>query len=139
MAQSGTWFGVSVGYPLGATVHAGVEDVAFGLDARADVAYAFGEDGAAGTFAFGVNALYDLGPMMINDMDGDTSVSPYVGAGVGGSTTGDFVLKAFVGGEVPVEAFGLMGLSVFLEGGASYNLNGEGVSFDGRLGVNYGF
>jgi hypothetical protein len=130
-AQSGFYAAASAGYP-GVAVHLGVEDVAVeGLDARLNVGWAY-----ANEFSVGLDALYgiDLGTMEM-----DLPIDVYVGGGVGATFTGDFTLKALVGGSYGLSELGVDGLSVFLEAGPTYTFGGNGFGVDARLGVAYGF
>ena len=132
-AQSGFYAALSAGYP-GAAVHLGVEDVGVeGLDARLNVGYAY----IGGGFSVGLDALYaiDLGTMEM-----EVPIDVYVGGGVGATFTGEFSLKALVGGSYSLtELTGVDGLGVFLEAGPTYTFGGGGINADARLGVAYGF
>jgi hypothetical protein len=130
-AQTGTWAGVSAGFP-GAALHFGVENVANNLDVRANLGYNYFPVG----FAFGVDALYNL-----NLDTGLAPLSTYVGGGVGfgfgvGIAAG---INLFVGGEYRLVEAGLPQGGVFMEVGPTVGLAPFGFGFAGRLGFNYHF
>jgi hypothetical protein len=130
-AQTGTWAGVSVGWP-GAALHFGVENIATNLDVRANLGYAY-----AGGFAFGVDALYN-----INLQTDLPEFSTYAGGGIGfafgeGLSAGVGLL---VGGEYRLVEAGIPQGGVFFEAGPTFAITPEFLfGFGGRLGFNYHF
>jgi hypothetical protein len=130
-AQTGTWAGISAGFP-GAALHFGVENVATNLDVRANLGYNYFPVG----FAFGVDALYNLRL--------DTGVAPlstYVGGGVGvgiGEGLGVGV-NLILGGEYRLVEANFPEGGVFFEVGPTIGLAPFGFGFAGRLGFNYHF
>jgi hypothetical protein len=131
LAQTGTWAGVSVGWP-GAALHFGVENVATNLDIRANLGYAY-----AGAFSFGVDALYGLN--LQNDLP---ALNTYVGGGVGfafGEGLG-IELGLLVGAEYRLAEAGIPQGGVFFEAGPAFAVSPAFLfGFSGRLGFNYHF
>lgn len=132
-AQTGTWAGVSAGWP-GASLHFGIENVATNLDVRANLGYTYI---GTGGFSFGVDALYNLNL--------DTGVAPlntYVGGGFGlgfgAGLSAGFGLLA--GAEYRLVDAGLPEGGVFFEVGPTFAVTpGFAFGFAGRLGFNYHF
>lgn len=144
-AQSGSWVGASLGYPFGATIHYGMEDL-FVPDLDLRVAGAIHFIGAFGV-TFVADALYNL------DLGGDPNLGAYAGGGIGlGFATAGGV-SALVG-----DLHGLFGIEyrfsqqwgVYGEASLGYgtalaaNTAGAYASVWGlvpgiRLGVNYHF
>jgi hypothetical protein len=129
-AQSGTWAGVSAGWP-GASLHFGLKNVATNLDVRANLGYAY-----AGGFAFGVDALYALA------LDtGPEPVATYVGGGVGFAFGVGLVpsLNLLVGAEYRLVDAGMPQGGVFFEAGPAIGVSPFLLGFAGRIGFNYHF
>jgi hypothetical protein len=104
------WFGVRTGYPLGLTVHYGIEN---GLDNGFDVRI------SGNLHAYGNNVEVGIGLDGMNDIIQDGPLSIYIGAGPsldfgGGGALLD--LHGLVGGEFRLSAGGLGDLGIFAEG-----------------------
>jgi hypothetical protein len=104
------WFGVRTGYPLGLTVHYGIEN---GLDNGFDVRI------SGNLRAYGNNVEVGIGLDGMNDIIQDGPLSIYIGAGPsldfgGGGALLD--LHGLVGGEFRLSAGGLGDLGIFAEG-----------------------
>ncbi len=162
LAQSGSWAGASVGFPLGFSVHYGMKDL-FGpnLDVRASLSGSFSGGSFAGgsyrSFSVGIGAdlLYDLGSL--TDL---AQLNPYAGGGLSlgfagaSSTSGGTTVS---GSGVAYDIHGLAGVEylfspewgVFTEfqlgfGSAVVGVAGStaavsGITYGARLGVNYHF
>jgi hypothetical protein len=130
-AQTGTWAGLSVGWP-GAALHFGVENLATNLDVRANLGYQY-----TGSFSFGVDALYNL-----NLQTDVPALRTYAGGGFGfafgaGLEAGVGLL---VGGEYRLVDAGFPQGGVFFEAGPAIAITPAfGFGFAGRLGFNYHF
>jgi hypothetical protein len=138
LAQGGMWAGLSTGYPFGATLHFGMEDlISPGVDVRFNFRGNMVGDSAAnggytatwGGLAFGVGAdvLYSL-----SDLAVDSPVEPYVGGGLSlGLVSGSGTINP---GNTP---FAVSGLGWDLHGlvGAEYIFADHfGVFGEGQLG-----
>jgi hypothetical protein len=80
-AQTGTWAGVSFGYPLGVVLHYGLEDLfGPGIDVRANVSGSYRRIGivTVTAFAVGADVLYRLDDVIATDQP----ISTYVGGGL---------------------------------------------------------
>lgn len=135
-AQAQNWFGVRIGYPLGVTVHYGIEDaLSANLDLRVSANFRIRDNNV--NFGVGVDAL--------NTVSIEPPFEVYVGGGaaieVGGSSPA-IELHGLAGGEFRFTDAGLDPLGVFAEltlgvgfgGGRSF-----GPRFGGALGVNWHF
>jgi hypothetical protein len=132
-AQTGTWAGVSLGWP-GAALHFGLENVAPNLDVRANLGYTYI---GTGGFSFGVDALYNL-----NLDTGMAPLSTYVGGGLGLGFGAGFSagIGLLAGAEYRLIDAGLPEGGVFFEVGPTIGLaGGFAFGFAGRLGFNYHF
>lgn len=130
-AQTGTWAGVSFGWP-GTALHFGVENIATNIDVRANLGFEFGL-GAA----FGVDALYNL-----NLDTGVAPLSTYAGGGIGlGFGAGlSASINLLVGGEYRLVEANFPAGGVFFEVGPTMRVTpGFLFGFAGRLGFNYHF
>jgi len=136
-AQS--WFGVRSGYPLGVTLHYGMQNVlSNGFDLRVSGRVTAG--GGSARFGVGVDAMTTVAS------EGPFSV--YLGAGPAiefGSGGAWLDVHALFGGEFRFSDLGLAPLGLFLEAtlGGSFGL-GNGApaqvpTFGAALGVNYHF
>jgi hypothetical protein len=112
------WFGVRTGYPLGITLHYGIEN---GLDNGFDLRI------SGNLRAYGRNVEVGIGLDGMNDIVRDGPLSIYIGAGPaldfgGGGALLD--LHGLIGGEFRLSAGGLGDLGIFVEGtlGASIGL-----------------
>lgn len=112
------WFGLRTGYPLGLTVHYGIEN---GLDNGFDLRI------SGNLRAYGNNVEVGIGIDGMNDIIRDGPLSVYIGAGPaldfgGGGALLD--LHGLVGGEFRLTGAGLGSFGIFVEGtlGASIGL-----------------
>jgi hypothetical protein len=112
------WFGLRTGYPLGLTVHYGIEN---GLDNGFDLRI------SGNLRAYGGNVEVGIGIDGMNDIVQDGPLSVYIGAGPsldfgGGGALLD--LHGLIGGEFLLSGAGLSELGIFVEGtiGASIGL-----------------
>jgi len=129
-AQSGTWAGVSAGWP-GAALHFGLKNVVQNLDVRANLGYNY-----VGGFSFGVDALYAL-----NLDTGPEPINTYLGAGVGFAFGVGLVpsLNILVGAEYRLVEANLPQGGVFFEAGPAISVSPFVLGFSGRIGFNYHF
>lgn len=138
-ASAQNWFGVRSGYPLGVTLHYGVDNaLANGADLRVSARVVVGSGGSA-AFGVGADALFDVWA--------DGPLSAYVGAGpaleVGGGRV-DLDVHGLVGGAFRFVDLGLAPLSVFVEAnlGAALSLSGGTArlpTFGAAVGFNWDF
>jgi hypothetical protein len=112
------WFGLRTGYPLGLTVHYGIEN---GLDNGFDLRI------SGNLRAYGNNVEVGIGIDGMSDIVRDGPLSVYVGGGPaldfgGGGALLD--LHGLIGGEFRFSGAGLSDLGIFVEGtlGASIGL-----------------
>lgn len=112
------WFGVRTGYPLGITLHYGIEN---GLDNGFDLRI------SGNLRAYGSAVEVGIGVDGLNDIIQDGPLSLYIGGGPsldfgGGGALLD--LHGLVGAELRLSGVGLSGFGVFIEGtlGASLGL-----------------
>jgi hypothetical protein len=112
------WFGVRTGYPLGITLHYGIEN---GLDNGFDLRI------SGNLRAYGNNVEVGIGVDSMNDIIQDGPLSLYIGGGPaldfgGGGALLD--LHGIVGAEIRLSGAGLGSFGVFAEGtlGASIGL-----------------
>lgn len=117
-AQSGSWAGASVGYPFGATIHYGMEDL-FAPDLDLRVAGAIRVFGVFGVTLI-ADVLYNL------DLASDPNLGVYAGGGIGlGYASADGV------GALAGDLHGLFG--------AEYRFAQQwGVYGEANLGFGYG-
>jgi hypothetical protein len=112
------WFGVRTGYPLGITLHYGIEN---GLDNGFDLRI------SGNLRAYGNKVEVGIGIDGMNDIIQDGPFSLYLGGGPsldfggGGALLG---LHGLVGGEIRLSGAGLGSFGIFVEGslGASIGL-----------------
>jgi hypothetical protein len=112
------WFGVRTGYPLGITLHYGIEN---GLDNGFDLRI------SGNLRAYGNNVEVGIGIDGMNDIIQDGPLSIYLGGGPaldfgGGGALLD--LHGLIGGEFRLSGAGLGSFGIFVEGtlGASIGL-----------------
>lgn len=138
-ANAQSWFGVRSGYPLGVTLHYGMQNVlSNGFDLRVSGRVTAG--GGSARFGVGVDAMTTVA------REGPFSV--YLGAGPAiefGNGGAWLDVHALFGGEFRFSDLGLAPLGLFLEAtlGGSFGL-GNGApaqvpTFGAALGVNYHF
>lgn len=131
------WFGLRTGYPLGLTVHYGIEN---GLNNGFDLRI------SGNLRAYGRNVEVGLGIDGMSDIIQDGPLSLYIGAGPsldfgGGGALLD--LHGLVGGEFRFSAAGLSQLGLFIEGtlGASIGIGRDSrvPSGGAAIGFNWHF
>lgn len=138
-ANAQSWFGVRSGYPLGVTLHYGVQNVlSNGFDLRV----------SGRVTAGGGNARFGVGIDAMTTVAREGPFSAYLGAGPAiefGAGGAWLDVHALFGGEFRFVDFGLAPLGLFLEAtlGGSFGL-GNGApaqvpTFGAALGVNYHF
>lgn len=138
-ASAQNWFGVRSGYPLGVTLHYGIDNaLANGFDLR--VSGRVTAHGGSARFGIGVDAMRTVA------FEGPFSV--YLGAGPAlefGNGGAWLDIHALAGGEFRFVDFGLAPLGLFIEAtlGGSFGL-GSGATaqvptFGAALGFNYHF
>lgn len=138
-ASAQNWFGLRSGYPLGVTLHYGVDDaLSNGFDLR--VSGRITASGGSARIGIGVDAMTTVA------VEGPFSV--YVGAGPAlefGNGGAWLDIHALAGGEIRFVDFGLEPLGLFVEAtlGGAFGL-GSGSqaqipTFGAALGVNYHF
>ncbi len=138
-ASAQNWFGVRSGYPLGVTLHYGIDNaLSNGFDLR--VSGRITAHGGSARFGIGVDAMTTVA------QEGPFSV--YIGAGPAiefGSGGAWLDIHALAGGEFRFVDFGLAPLGLFIEAtlGGSFGL-GSGATaqiptFGAALGFNYHF
>jgi len=138
-ASAQNWFGVRSGYPLGVTLHYGIDDaLSNGFDLR--VSGRVTASGGSARFGIGVDALTTVAA------EGPFSV--YLGAGPAlefGNGGAWLDIHALGGGEFRFVDFGLGQLGLFLEAtlGGSFGLGAGSAAqiptFGAALGVNWHF
>ena len=137
-AQAQNWFGIRTGYPLGVTLHYGIDNgIARGFDLRIN-GRVFARGGAT-SIGVGIDALRDV---VI-----EPPVSVYIGAGPAAEFGGGvFLIDLHVlgGAEFRFIDFGLPALGIFVEAaiGADLRLSGGSAtipSFGAALGFNFWF
>lgn len=137
-AQAQNWFGVRSGYPLGVTLHYGIDNgLSRGFDLRINGRVV--ARGGAVTVGVGVDAL--------RDVTIEPPFSVYVGGGPSVAFgSGVFLLDVhgLVGAEFRFIDLGLPTLGLFIEGsiGAALNLSTGGATipdFGAAVGVNFHF
>ena len=126
------WAGISTGFPFGATLHLGVDDVLVdNADVRAIVSV-FGD-----RVGVGADALYGF------DNVGETQgLDVYLGAGPVLSIGNDFVfgVNGFGGLEYRLASVGFAPGGVFVEAGPFVGFGDETfIDFNARIGFNYHF
>jgi hypothetical protein len=127
------WFGVRTGYPLGITLHYGIEN---GLDNGFDLRI------SGNLRAYGRNVEVGIGIDGMNDIIQDGPLSVYLGAGPaldfgGGGALLD--LHGFIGGEFRLSGAGLSEFGIFVEGtlGASIGLGRDSRAPSGGAAVGF--
>lgn len=127
------WFGLRTGYPLGLTVHYGIEN---GLDNGFDLRI------SGNLRAYGNNVEVGIGIDGMSDIVQDGPLSVYIGGGPaldfgGGGALLD--LHGLIGGEFRFSAAGLSDLGIFIEGtlGASIGLGRDSRVPSGRAAVGF--
>jgi len=138
-ASAQNWFGVRSGYPLGVTLHYGIDNaLSNGFDLR--VSGRVTASGGAARFGIGVDAMTTVAN------EGPFSV--YLGAGPAlefGNGGAWLDIHALAGGEFRFVDFGLDQLGLFLEAtlGGSFGLGAGSTAqiptFGAALGVNWHF
>lgn len=137
-AQAQNWFGIRSGYPLGVTVHYGIDNgLARGFDLRI----------SGRVYARGGNVTAGIGVDALRDVTIEPPFSVYIGGGPAVEFgTGLFLLDVhgLVGAEFRFIDLGLPELGLFLEGsiGAALNLTSGGATipdFGAAIGVNFRF
>lgn len=138
-ASAQNWFGVRSGYPLGVTIHYGIDDaLSNGFDLR--VSGRITASGGAARIGIGVDAMTTVAA------EGPFSV--YIGAGPAlefGNGGAWLDIHALGGGEFRFVDFGLEPLGLFIEAtlGGAFGLGAgsaaEIPTFGAALGVNYHF
>lgn len=138
-ASAQNWFGVRSGYPLGVTLHYGIDDaLSNGFDLR--VSGRVTASGGAARFGIGVDAMTTVAN------EGPFSV--YLGAGPAlefGNGGAWLDIHALGGGEFRFVDFGLDQLGLFIEAtlGGSFGLGAGSAAqiptFGAALGVNWHF
>ncbi len=131
------WFGVRTGYPLGITLHYGIEN---GLDNGFDLRI------SGNLRAYGNLVEVGIGLDGMNDIIRDGPLSIYIGAGPavdfgGGGALLD--LHGLVGGEFRFSGVGVGSFGLFVEGtlGTSLGLGRDGRTPSGgaAVGLNWHF
>ncbi len=118
------WFGVRTGYPLGVTLHYGIEN---GLDNGFDLRI------SGNWRAYGNTVEVGIGLDGMNDIIQDGPLSIYLGGGPaldfgGGGALLD--LHGLIGGEFRLSAGGLGSLGIFVEGSLGVSI---GLGRDSRI------
>ena len=117
-AQAQNWFGLRTGYPLGLTVHYGIEN---GLDNGIDLRV------SGNLRAYGNNVEVGLGIDGMSNIVQDGPLSVYIGGGPAldfGGGGGLLDLHGLLGGELRLGGVGIDSFGIFVEGtlGASIGL-----------------
>lgn len=136
-AQAQSWIGLRTGYPLGVTVHYGINNgLSSGLDLRV----------SANLHVYGKNVNFGVGVDGLHDVYLRRPFTVYVGAGPaldfgGGSALLD--IHGLLGGEFRLSEVNLDPLGIFaeVELGAGIGIHRPSVipTFGGAIGFNYHF
>jgi hypothetical protein len=139
ISQAQNWFGVRTGYPLGVTLHYGVENgLSNGFDFRVSANLrARGNSVDFGVGIDGLNVVYT---------DPRNPFVVYVGGGPAldfGGNSALIDIHGLVGGEFRLGDVGLRPLGIFAEislgAGIGINRNSQIPSFGGAVGFNWHF